>query len=210
MNGAVDGAAWLRLSDVCARLLSVGVGEAHVLPTIAHAGLHGRIVATGFQSTRIGREHAAASDRAPINRRFWRVLWSPKAPAAGFEFWAREEQLFWTRGDGDEYRQEAFACVLVDRPSFELMIADIAARMIVDALLPHAIAAWIQHHPSQHGGRAWGEFQREHGARAGKRDEFRRIWAEERGNPSRGRRRKMAEQVPSASIDLEIGELTVV
>lgn len=186
--------AWLRLSDACQQLRRVGVGDADLLRTIAYAGLRERIVATGFQSVHVGGEHHAAVDRAPVRSMMWRVLCSPKADDAGYERWIRNEALIWTRGDHvDNFTQEIWRCVFVDRLSFDALLTDTLAAIGANIVNEAEVLAWIEVYPGTGREDGWEAFQTHFGARACKRHVFRSAWSVDRGVRGRGRPRKIAE-----------------
>lgn len=189
----------IRLSAAIARLCAAGVGEVDVLPMIASAGLSGRIWATGFQSVCVGQKHTSELQRVRVHRRMWRILCHPKATTKGYECFARRDGLIWTHGDGEDYLQEEFDIVLLDRPSFELWLSNVVDTYRPGELSQEQIEGWIGDYPGSNYKTAWADFQRHFGARPFKRDErFMPAWRKVRGNPQRGQPRKKSPALSPA------------
>lgn len=189
----------LRLSEAIARLRAAGVGEVDVLSLIAKAGMRGRIYATGFHSVWAGRKHTAdPARRYRVDRRMWRVFCSPKADAAGYERFARDEALIWTLDSADPYLQEQFDIVMFDRLSFDIWWNEIADHYRPRELSQEEIEGWIRDYPGSNYKIAWADFQRHFGAGACKRDErFMPAWRKVRGNPQRGQPKKSPAPSPA-------------
>ena len=187
-----ESSSTLRLSKAIARLRAAGVGEVDMLKTIAVAGLHGPLMATGFQSVINGRKQADTAKRLPVRRMTWRVLATPKAGPEGYERMICGDDLIWNRGDHiDDFAQEAWRSVFVDIVSFEALLRDVVDNYRPRELSQEQIEGWIGDYPGNNYKTAWAEFQRHFGARPFKRDErFMPAWRKVRGNPQRGQPRK--------------------
>lgn len=190
----------IRLSAAIARLCAAGVGEVDMLKTIAVAGLHGPLVATGFQSVINGRKQADTAERLPVRRMAWRVLASPIAESKGYERMICGDDLIWNRGDHiDDFAQEAWRSVFVDRVSFEALLRDVIDTYRPGDLSQEQIEEWIREYPGSNCKAAWADFQRHFGAGACKRDErFMPAWRKGRGNPKRGQPRKSNKSIAPA------------
>lgn len=201
MSGAEpESSPTLRLSAAIARLRAAGVGEVDLLETIAKAALHGPLVATGFQSiTNCGRRVHSAK-RLPVRRMTWRMLASPEASLKGYERMICGDDLVWNRGDHiDDFVQEAWRSVFVDRVSFEALLCDVVGTYRPRELSQEEIEGWIRDYPGSNYKMAWADFQSHFGAGACKRDErFMPAWRKVRGNPKRGQPRKSNKSVAPA------------
>lgn len=189
----------IRLSAAIARLCAAGVGEVDMLKTIAVAGLHGPLVATGFQSVINGRKQADTAKRLPVRRMTWRVLASPIAGLKGYERMICGDDLIWNRGDHiDNVIQEAWRSVYVDSVSFESLLRDVVDHYRPGELSQEEIEGWIRDYPGSNYKIAWADFQRHFGAGACKRDErFMPAWRKVRGNPKRGQPKKSPALSPA-------------
>ena len=189
----------LRLSEAVSRLRADGVGEVDMLATIANAALHGPLVATGYRSVVVGGQQQDSADRLPVRRMTWRVIASPKANDKGYSRTINGDELIWSRGDHvDNFVQEAWRSVFVDRMSLEAIQREMAARAPFAKATTEETAAWIAEWPGTDGKQAWQAYQRHFGRRAGKREEdFMPAWKRHTGYRPRGRPKKSPTPSPA-------------
>lgn len=188
----------VRLSDAIARLCAAGVGEVDVLRMIAKAALRTRLVATGFQSVQTGKGCHDSADRMPIRRLTWWAFCSPRADATGFVRGIIAEDIIWSRGEGASFMQEAWSAVLLDRPSFDLWLLEIAENYRPRKMPPADTEAWIRAWPGRNSKTAWEEYRKAHGRRACQRDEeFQPTWLRIHENPRPGQPKKSPKASPA-------------
>lgn len=163
-----------------------------MLKTIARAGLRGPIFATGLQSIWTAGVHRSACERAPVSSMMWRVLCSPNADDAGYQRCIHCDDLIWNRGDHvDDFDQEIWQAVWLDRLSFDAFLADLARCSPAAKVTAEETKNWIMAWSGSNSKVAWAAYRRHFGNRAGKRDEdFQPEWLRVHGTPSRGQPKK--------------------